>query len=290
MSPGRFVLTGAVLLAVAGGAMYGLRFWGWGAGGPRTDLPTSKPMRSTEPAATWPASATMPAGIRRRPESPAARQYVEQRERMVERQIAHPLDGRPPVKDARVLSAMRAVPRHAFVPTGVRRSAYEDNPLPIGEGQTISQPYIVALMTELLRLGPDAKVLEIGTGSGYQAAVLAHLTPHVYTIEILAPLAETAGRVLKEQGYSEVHCRTGDGYKGWPEAAPFDAIIVTCSAEEVPQPLWDQLKPGGRMVIPAGAAWGDQELIVLTKTPEGQSQRESVAPVRFVPMLREGKH
>jgi len=208
---------------------------------------------------------------------------------MVDEQIAHPRDGREPVTDSRVLEAMRMVPRHAFVPTDVRQQAYADHPLPIGHGQTISQPYIVGVMTELLRLGPESRVLEIGTGSGYQAAVLAHLTPHVYTIEIVAPLADAARRALQEQGYLEVQCRTGDGYRGWPESAPFDGIIVTCSAEDIPRPLWDQLKPGGRMVIPTGRDFGVQELVVVTKTADGGRERKSVAPVQFVPMRREGR-
>jgi protein-L-isoaspartate(D-aspartate) O-methyltransferase len=142
-------------------------------------------------------------------------------------------------------------------------------------------------MTERLRLTPDSKVLEIGTGSGYQAAILAHLTPHVYTIEIVKPLAEEAQKVLRQQGYQEVQCRTGDGYKGWPEAAPFDAIIVTCAAEDLPQPLWDQLKPGGRIVIPTGEPYQMQRLVVITKTADGKRETQTVTAVRFVPLVRE---
>ncbi len=231
--------------------------------------------------------ASRPAGPFRPPTPPAARERIEERNRMVDAQIARPYDGREPVKDPEVLQAMRAVPRHAFVPSDNQRQAYGDSPLPIGHGQTISQPYIVALMTEALKLTPEMKVLEIGTGSGYQAAVLAHLTPHVYTIEIVRPLAETAQRVLREQGYDSIRCRTGDGYKGWPEAAPFDVIIVTCAAEDIPGPLWEQLKPGGRIVIPTGSAWGAQELVVVTKTLDGQRKTKHITGVRFVPMTRE---
>jgi protein-L-isoaspartate(D-aspartate) O-methyltransferase len=230
---------------------------------------------------------SQPAGAFRPPKPPAARERIEERNRMVDTQIARPYDGRDPVRDAKVLQAMRAVPRHVFVPSDYQRRAYGDSPLPIGHSQTISQPYIVALMTEALKLTPEMKVLEIGTGSGYQAAVLAHLTPHVYTIEIVRPLGQTAQRVLLEQGYESIHCRIGDGYKGWPEAAPFDVIIVTCAAEDIPGPLWEQLKPGGRIVIPTGSAWGAQELVVVTKTPDGQRKTKHITGVRFVPMTRE---
>ncbi len=220
----------------------------------------------------------------RPPVPPASAERAEERHAMVKAQIARPVDGRTPVKDERVLEAMRTVPRHVFVPEEMRRRAYEDRPLPIGEGQTISQPYIVAMMTELLGLTPESKVLEIGTGSGYQAAVLAHLTPHVYTIEILKPLAGEADRVLKEQKYGGVKRRQGDGYAGWPEAAPFDGIIVTCAADRLPQPLWEQLKPGGRVVIPMGAPAGIQRLLVLEKTADGQRRTRKVMDVLFVPM------
>ena len=233
------------------------------------------------------AAASQPAGAFRPPNPPAARERIEERNRMVDTQIARPRDGRDPVKDAKVLQAMRAVPRHVFVPVDYQNRAYGDSPLPIGHSQTISQPYIVALMTEALKLTPEMKVLEIGTGSGYQAAVLAHLTPHVYTIEIVRPLGETAQRVLREQGYDSIRCRIGDGYKGWPEAAPFDVIIVTCAAEDIPGPLWEQLKPGGRIVIPTGSAWGAQELVVVTKTLDGQRKTKHITGVRFVPMTRE---
>ncbi len=218
------------------------------------------------------------------PAPPGSREFVEERRRMVEAQIARPADGRPPVKDERVLEAMRTAPRHAFVPERLRGQAHGDHPLSIGEGQTISQPYIVAKMTELLALKPESKVLEVGTGSGYQAAVLAQLTPRVFTIEIVKPLAEGADRALKEQKYGRVKRRQGDGYAGWPEEAPFDAVIVTCAAEQVPAPLWDQLKPGGRIVIPLGAPSEIQRLAVVEKTAEGKRRTRIAMDVAFVPM------
>jgi len=216
--------------------------------------------------------------------SPAAVEFVTERERMVRETIEVPSDGRSRVAHPGTLDAMRAVPRHAFVPQEQRKMAHADSPLPIGHGQTISQPYIVALMTELLDLTPQSKVLEIGSGSGYQAAVLAHLTPNVYSIEIIKPLAERAERTLRDQGYTEVKCRQGDGYFGWKEEAPFDAIIVTCAAGHLPPPLWEQLKLGGRMVIPIGGPFEVQRLVVVTKTPDGQRRSKTVTSVRFVPM------
>ncbi|MCY2953544.1 MAG: protein-L-isoaspartate(D-aspartate) O-methyltransferase [Planctomycetota bacterium] len=208
---------------------------------------------------------------------------------MVEEQIAHPRDGRDAITDSRVLQAMLAVPRHAFVPPAMREHGYADSPLPIGHGQTISQPYIVALMTQHLQLFPDGKVLEIGSGSGYQAAVLAHLTPNVCTIEIVEDLARMAEQNLKDEGYSNVRVRCGDGYRGWPEHAPFDAIIVTCAPEQLPQPLWDQLKPGGRIVIPVGGVDRIQRLVVVSKTPDGQRRTRTITEVRFVPMTGRGR-
>ena len=207
---------------------------------------------------------------------------------MVQGQIAKPIDGRKPVRDVAVLEAMRTVPRHVFVPEANRHLAYQDTPLPIGHGQTISQPYIVAMMTELLKLTPESKVLEIGTGSGYQAAVLAHLTPHVRTVEIIEPLAERAGEVFEQQGYDEVRSRCADGYFGWAEEAPFDAIIVTCAAGHLPPPLWQQLKPGGRIAIPIGGPFEVQRLVVVEKTEDGNRRSKAVTAVRFVPLTRQG--
>ncbi len=182
---------------------------------------------------------------------------------------------------------MDKVPRHEFVPEQLRPLAYDDGPLPIGHGQTISQPYIVAFMTERLEPRPGDRVLEIGTGSGYQAAVLAELVAEVYTIEIIEPLARHAEADLQRLGYKNVKVRAGDGYKGWPDAAPFDAIIVTCAPEKVPQPLIDQLKDGGRMIIPVGEM-GNQELVLLTKKGK-QLEKRAVLSVRFVPMTGESK-
>ena len=195
---------------------------------------------------------------------------------MVERQIA-----REGIADERVLAAMRRVPRHRFVPAREQAYAYEDRPLPIGLGQTISQPFVVGFMSQALELSGDERVLEIGTGSGYQAAILGELAREVWTIEILEPLAERARTVLDELGYTNVHVRHGDGYLGWPEHAPFDAIILTAAPEHVPQPLVDQLAVGGRMILPLGGSM--QELVLLKRTPAG-IERESVLPVRFVPM------
>jgi protein-L-isoaspartate(D-aspartate) O-methyltransferase len=211
---------------------------------------------------------------------PGEGRFAALREQMVARQI----EGRD-VRDPRVLAAMRKVPRQLFVPPSLADEAYDDHPLPIGEGQTISQPYIVALMTELLRLKGGERVLEVGTGSGYQAAVLAETAGEVYSIEILEPLARRAAATLAELGYGRVQVRAGDGYLGWPEAAPFDAVIVTAAPDHVPQPLLDQLKIGGRLVLPVGDFY--QELVVCTKTAAGITRR-SVIPVRFVPMTGEG--
>ena len=188
------------------------------------------------------------------------------------------------VKDKRVLDAMASVEREKFVPAEQRPYAYADGPLDIGHRQTISQPYIVAFMTEALDLQPTDKVLEIGTGSGYQAAVLAEIAKEVYTIEIVAPLAERSGKLLQTLGYKNIHTRTGDGYKGWPEAAPFDKIILTAAPPQVPQQLLDQLKTGGKMVLPVGE--NVQELLRLTKTEAG-IKRENLLAVRFVPMTGE---
>src|SRR5947207_741920 len=184
---------------------------------------------------------------------------ARERQRMVQEQLMP-----RGIHERRVLAAMAKVPREEFVPPESRAASYEDGPLPIGYDQTISQPYIVAFMTEQLRLKPSDRVLEIGTGSGYQTAILAELVPEVYTIEIVEPLAKNAEATLQRLGYKDVHVKAGDGYKGWPEAAPFDAIIVTCAPGRVPQPLTDQLKDGGRMIIPVGERFA-QELYLLDK-------------------------
>jgi protein-L-isoaspartate(D-aspartate) O-methyltransferase len=185
-----------------------------------------------------------------------------------------------------VITAMLNVPRHWFVPADIQTLAYEDMPLPIGHGQTISQPFIVAYMTSLLGLTPQMKVLEIGTGSGYQAAVLSEFTPYIYTIEILEPLAQKAQEQFSNCGYRTIKVKLGDGYKGWLEYAPFDAIIVTCAPDHIPQSLIDQLKPGGRIVIPVGQADHIQDLQLVTKKADGSLEKKSMMPVRFVPLLR----
>lgn len=207
--------------------------------------------------------------------------FTDPRERMVTTQIIA-----RGIKDPRVIEAMRKVPRHLFVPKKIRGRAYDDRPLPIGEGQTISQPYIVAFMTEALNLSSGDKALEIGTGSGYQAAILAEIVKEVYTIEIRPRLGETARERLKEMGYSNIFVEIGDGYKGWPEKAPFNAVIVTCAPERIPRPLIDQLTEGGRMIIPVGEEGGIQEL-VLMKKEKGMIIRKEVMKVLFVPMITE---
>jgi protein-L-isoaspartate(D-aspartate) O-methyltransferase len=209
--------------------------------------------------------------------------YAKLRREMVEKQLRA-----RGLKNEAVLRAMGKVPRQEFVPARLRAQAYADRPLPIGEGQTISQPYIVALMTETARIRRGGRVLEIGTGSGYQAAVLAELTPQVYTIEILPSLAKRAEATLKRLGYKSVNVRIGDGYQGWQEHAPFDAILVTCAPDHIPQPLIDQLAEGGRMVIPVGKQdprFG-QELMLVEKQ-KGKVKVSSIAPVLFVPLVRD---
>jgi protein-L-isoaspartate(D-aspartate) O-methyltransferase len=208
------------------------------------------------------------------------RDYAAERDRMVKEQIV--MRG---VTDERVLAALRKVPREEFIPENERAESYADGPLPIGHGQTISQPYVVAFMTEKLQPRPEDRVLEIGTGSGYQAALLAELVAEVYSIEIVEPLAKTAETTLQRLGYKNVHLKVGDGYKGWPEQAPFDAIIVTCAPDHLPQPLVDQLKEGGRMIIPVGESLA-QQLFLLEKR-NGQVRQSAVLDVRFVPMTRE---
>lgn len=218
-----------------------------------------------------------------RPPKPSAPRTAE-RNRMVDTQIAA-----RGVKDALTLGAMRKVPRHEFVPENVQDQAYDDHPLPIGLDQTISQPYIVAVMTEAVGLKGGEKVLEIGTGSGYQAAILAEIAAEVYTIEILEPLATRARQTLLRLGYKNVHVRAGDGYQGWPEAVPFDSILVTAAPDHVPPRLVEQLKLGGRMLIPVGEqSWGGQELKLIVKT-EGGYEEQDLMGVRFVPMTGEAQ-
>lgn len=210
-------------------------------------------------------------------------QYSRLREAMVSRQVRA-----RGVRDPAVLKAMLEVPRHLFVPPGLRSEAYEDYPLPVGGGQTISQPYIVALMTQSLALKSGDRVLEVGTGSGYQAAVLSRIAGEVYSVEINADLAAQATQRLRELGFGNVHVRTGDGFFGWPEKAPFDGIIVTCAAPETPQPLFEQLAEGRKLVIPLGLPGSVQELTVITKK-RGRPHVEKVLDVRFVPMTGEAE-
>jgi protein-L-isoaspartate(D-aspartate) O-methyltransferase len=206
--------------------------------------------------------------------------FAAQRQQMVQRQMMT-----RGINDARVLAAMRKVPREEFVPSESRAGSYEDGPLPIGYGQTISQPYIVAFMTEQLRAKPSDRVLEVGTGSGYQAAILAELVSEVYSVEIVEALAKNAEATLQRLGYKNVHLKIGDGYKGWPEEGLFDAIIVTCAPDKVPQPLVDQLKDDGRMVIPVGDRFAQQ--LYLLEKKNGQLKQSATLPVRFVPMTSE---
>jgi len=208
-------------------------------------------------------------------------EFAAERQKMVQEQL------KPRgIHDDRVLAALAKVPREAFVPENMRAQSYADSALPIGQDQTISQPFIVAYMTEQLRLQPTDRVLEIGTGSGYQAAVLAELAKEVYTIEIVEPLAKEASARLARLDYNNAHVKIGDGYQGWPEVAPFDAIIVTCAPDKVPQPLAQQLKEGGRMIIPVGSGMMDQQLYLLEKK-DGELAQRAILPVRFVPMAGE---
>ncbi|HUV31447.1 MAG TPA: protein-L-isoaspartate(D-aspartate) O-methyltransferase [Acidobacteriota bacterium] len=207
--------------------------------------------------------------------------YAKARKAMIDRQIAS-----RGITDERLLAAFDRVERHRFVDKSLAPLAYADHPLPIGQGQTISQPYIVALMTQLLDLKETDTVLEVGTGSGYQAAILAELCAHVFTIEIVESLGRSARTRLDDLGYTNVTVRIGDGYRGWPENAPFDAVVVTCAPPEIPQPLLDQLAEGGRLVIPVGTNW--QELILIVKK-DGKLTRKSVTAVRFVPMTGESQ-
>jgi protein-L-isoaspartate(D-aspartate) O-methyltransferase len=212
-------------------------------------------------------------------EKPRFSERKEERHRMVETGIKD-----RGVTDPKTLEAMRHVPRHLFVPESRRDDAYLNRPLPIGHGQTISQPYIVGYMTEMLDLEAGEKVLEVGTGSGYQAAVLSEITPHVYTIEIVEELGKQAKKRFDSLGYSTIKTKIGDGYNGWPKHAPFDAIILTAAADEIPQPLVDQLKKGGKMILPVEESGLTQKLAVVTKTEDGEIKVERKLPVRFVPM------
>lgn len=241
-----------------------------------TPLASAEPNGMPEPAPNDPNDKRLPRPLH---EHRAFAERVDERRRMVSWQI----EARA-VKDPNVLKAMRLVPRHAFVRPAEQRYAYIDRALPIDMDQTISQPYIVAFMTEALRLNANSKVLEIGTGSGYQAAVCAEIAQKVYTIEIVEELASSAKKRLKELGYPNVFVRAGDGFFGWKEHATYDAIIGTAAAGRVPEPLLEQLKPGGRMILPEGTPWGDQYLILITKDEKGKLHRENVMPVRFVPM------
>jgi len=216
-----------------------------------------------------------------------AAHFEERREKLAENHIISPRRGAQPIEDTRVIDAMRSVYRHAFVHPNYRAQAYLDRPLPIGHGQTISQPFIVALMSELVRPGPDDRALEIGTGSGYQAAVLAEIVREVYTIEIIEPLAHQGKTALRACGYDDVKVKHDDGYYGWEEHAPFDIIVVTAAASHIAPPLIEQLADGGRMVIPVGPPYETQSLMLVEKDEEGRLTQRSVMPVRFVPFVRD---
>lgn len=228
--------------------------------------------------AAWVVAAAVPLSGAAWAETLSEAQAQGLRRAMVERQITA-----RGIQNVRVLEAMGSVERHLFVPPDMTALAYADSPLPIGHEQTISQPYIVALMTELADPKPGERALEIGTGSGYQAAVLAHMGVDVYSMEIVGPLAEESGRRLKQLGYFNVRVRHGDGYQGWPEHAPYDVVLVTAAPPQVPQALVDQLAVGGRMVVPVGE--GEQELLLITKSEQGIAERK-IIPVRFVPMVK----
>ncbi len=218
------------------------------------------------------------------PDPPAFAERQKERDKMV--QVGLKGFGRTAITDPATIRAMERVPRHFFVPEAAKPLAYQDGPLPIGYGQTISQPYIVALMTQALELKSGMKVLEIGTGSGYQAGVLAEITPNVFTIEIIKPLYEAAKNKLEQLRYDSVKISLGDGYYGWKESAPFDRIIVTCAALHIPPPLFEQLKPGGKMVIPVGGNFETQRLLLVTKDESGGRSSQTLELVRFVPLIR----
>jgi protein-L-isoaspartate(D-aspartate) O-methyltransferase len=242
---------------------------------PDSNQPAAEPNKPQEKAAS------KPKGKIPRPDHshPAFQERINERNTLVSNYIV--AEG---IRDPKVVRSLRAVPRHSFVPRRDSMVAYVDRPLYIGYGQTISQPYIVAYMTDALQLDPNDKVLEVGTGSGYQAAVCAEIVNRVYSIEILEPLAKSAKQLLNELGYKNVFVKFADGYYGWPENAPFDAIIVTCAAGFVPPPLIQQLKPGGKMIIPLSSPFGYQTLAILTKDQQERVTSRQLLPVRFVPM------
>jgi len=241
-----------------------------------------RPRMATSPSAELAQSPAPLTGDKSSADATENPRYVAERRRMVDEQLR----GRD-ITDAAVLAAMRRIPRHRFMPQDVQNLAYADMPAPIGHYQTISQPYIVALMTQVVRPRPESRVLDIGTGSGYQAAVLAELCKEVYSIEILKPLADSAQKRLAAMGYKNIMVRCGDGYKGWPEKAPFDIIIVAAAPDHVPEPLVEQLASGGRLVIPVGSYY--QELLMIEKQKDRTIRRTSIVPVRFVPMLGEAE-
>jgi protein-L-isoaspartate(D-aspartate) O-methyltransferase len=257
----RWLVAGLLLVLCGSIVLWAVWEWPWPRG------------QAVEQGPVWPAQGALAAAAAADEDTPEARA----RRRMVERHLR----GRD-ITDQAVLEVMGRVERHRFVPDDLQALAYADHPLPIGHGQTISQPYIVALMTQLVRPKKSDRALDIGTGSGYQAAVLAELCEVVYGIEILEPLADVAKKRLAELGYKNVTVRPGDGYQGWPEKAPFDVIIVAAAPDHVPKPLVEQLAPGGRLVIPVGRF--DQELLLLEKQQDGSLRQKSVIPVRFVPM------
>jgi protein-L-isoaspartate(D-aspartate) O-methyltransferase len=247
----------------------------FGAGQGETGSPDQNPAQSGLPAEQPP----FPEGLSDQSAGERSYERAEERLAMVRSQLYD-----RGITDREVLGAMSNVPRHLFVPEQERRRAYADTPLPIGHGQTISQPYMVALMTWLLNISPGDRILEVGTGSGYQAAVLAELTNQVYSIEIIEALAEGARNSLASAGYTQVKIRRGDGYYGWPDAAPFQGIIITAAAGHVPPPLIEQLAPGGRIIVPLGNPYQIQILTIVEKDAEGRVRSEQLMPVRFVPM------
>lgn len=269
-----------IALAIAAAVTIASVCWEWFGG--RGSMPPAASPAGDAGAHRSETDSLQDSGVWRVPDSASEHDpFLADRQRMVDQQLAE-----RDITDRRVLAAMLQVPRHEFVPASERAYAYRDGPLPIGQGQTISQPYIVALMTQLACPTPQSVALDVGTGSGYQAAVLARLCRHVYSIEIVESLAEAARERLERFGYENVTVRAGDGYAGWPEQSPFDLIIVAAAPDHVPQPLVDQLKPGGRMVIPVGRY--NQDLLVVHKSADGAVQQQQVIPVVFVPMTGAG--